>query len=174
MDPTPPSDPWSTGWKPDLSGARLAGIRTAQRGALLAFVAYGLVATAIVVGSGDDRMLLVVGLLVGAPAVMLLGAGLANAALGGRLDAIAVAVAFAVGMPVASVTSLVIGGWVFDGFAAGTIDIAGGVLRRSVSEALAVAPVVALTSAVWVLAVRRWAVTPARPHPPAAVDGSGE
>jgi hypothetical protein len=174
MGPTPPSDPWSAGWKPDPSGARLAAIRTAQRGALLAFVAYAVVATAILVDSGDDRMLLVVGLLVGAPAVMLLGAGLANAALGSRLDAVAVAVAFAVGMPVASVTSLVIGGWVFDGFAAGTIDIAGSVLRRSVSEALAVAPVVALTSALWVLAVRRWAVRPARVDPQEGVDGSAE
>lgn len=164
MGPTRPSDPWSAGWQPDPSGQRLAAIRTARRGMRLAVLAYLLVATAIVAGGAEDRALLAFGLLVGAPAVMLLGAGLANAALGSRVDAVAVGLAFAIGMPVASVTSFVIAGWIIDGFAIVTPDLAGTVLRRGVSEALEAAPVVAIAAALWVVAVRRWGRTQATPR----------
>lgn len=173
MGPTRPSDPWSAGWQPDPSGQRLAGIRTARQGMRLAVLAYLLAAAAIVARGADDRALLAFGLVVGAPAVMLLGAGLANAAMGSRIDAIAVGVAFAVGMPVASVTSFVIAGWIIDGFAIVTPDLAGTVLRRGVSEALAAAPVVALAAALWVVAVRRWGRSEARPARDAPADPSG-
>lgn len=126
----------------------------------LALLAYGLVAIAIVAGANEDRALVAFAMLVGAPGVMLLGAGLTNAASGSRIDAVAVGLAFGIGMPVASVTSFVITGWILDGFALGTPDLAGSVLRRGVSEALAAAPVVAIAAAAWVLAVRRWAPGP--------------
>lgn len=130
-------------------------------------LAYLGVAAVAVAGEATDRPLLGIGLLVGIPAVMLLGAGLASAANGSRIDAAAVAVAFAVGMPVAAVTSLVIAGWILDGFAAGRLDIAGDVLRRGVSEAVQAAPAVALAAIAWVAAVRRWASN-LPPAPPAA------
>jgi hypothetical protein len=141
---------------------------------VLALVAYAVVAGAIVIARGEDRLLLILGLSMGAPAVMLLGAGLANAARGSRVDAVAVGVAFAVGMPVASVASLVIGGWILDGFAAGSSDIAGSMVRRSVSEALAAAPILAATSAGWVSAVRRWSVAAAHDDGSAGAPGSAQ
>lgn len=158
MLPTRPSDPWSAGWQPDPSGQRLAAIRSARRGMRLGVLAYLLVAVAVVVGASEDRPLVAFALLVGAPAAMLLSAGLTDAAMGSRIDAVVVGVAFAFGMPVASVTSFVIAGWILDGFALGTPDLAGTVLRRGVSEAIEAAPVVALAAALWVVAVRRWAV----------------
>jgi hypothetical protein len=129
----------------------------------LAVLAYLLVAVAIVAGASEDRALVAFALLVGAPAVMLLGAGLTNAALGSRIDAVVVGIAFGVGMPVASVTSFVIAAWIVDGFALGTPDLAGTILRRGVSEAIAAAPAVALAATLWVVAVRRWAGEPVRP-----------
>lgn len=126
----------------------------------LAVLAWLLVSVAIVAGAEVDRSLVAFALLVGAPAVMLLGAGLTNAALGSGIDAVVVGVAFAIGMPVASVTSFVIAGWVVDGFALGTPDLAGTILRRGVSEAIEAAPAVGLAAALWVGAVRRWARTP--------------
>ena len=132
----------------------MASIRTARRGSLLALTAYVPVAATVVLGGGSDRSLVAMGLVVGAPAIMLLGAGLAPSALGERIDALVVAIAFAVGMPVAAVTSFVISGWILDGFT-GSSDLAGTVLRRGVTEALAAAPVVALAAGAWVLGVRR-------------------
>lgn len=142
---------------------------------VLALLAYLGVAAAALAGEATDRPLLGIGLLVGVPAVMLLGAGLASAANGSRIDAAAVGVAFAIGMPVAAVTSLVIAGWILDGFAAGRLDIAGDVLRRGVSEAIQAAPAVGLASVAWVAAVRRWAgsIPPAAP-PPGPPTGSVE
>ncbi len=130
---------------------------------LLAYLGVAAVATA---AEAADRPLLGIGLLVGVPAVMLLGAGLASAARGSRIDAAVAAVAFAIGMPVAAVTSLVIAGWILDGFAAGRLDIAGDVLRRGVTEAIQAAPAVGLAAAAWVVAIRRWGGTiPAAPSP---------
>jgi hypothetical protein len=136
----------------------------------LAVLAYLLVAIAVVAGASEDRPLVAFALLVGAPAVMLLGAGLTNAALGSRIDAVVVGLAFGIGMPVASVTSFVIAGWIVDGFALGTPDLAGAVLRRGVSEAIDAAPVVALAAALWVVGVRRWAGEPAVAPPGMAGD----
>ena len=51
-------------------------------------------------------------LAIGSPGVALLGAGLAPAALGSKVDAVAVGLAFALGCPVAAVTSIVIGAFV--------------------------------------------------------------
>ncbi len=69
-------------------------------------------------------------------------------------------VAFAIGGPVAAVTSLVIGALVLGIFLRGGPDLAGPILRAGVSAALGVAPLVALASTVWVVAVRRLARPP--------------
>ena len=129
MGPTRPSDPWSPTWQPDPSGRRLASDPrgAARHGASVCWPISAWLPSPSPVRR-TDRPLLGIGLLVGVPAVMLLGAGLASAANGSRIDAAAVAVAFAIGMPVAAVTSLVIAGWILDGFAAGRLDIAGDVL----------------------------------------------
>ncbi|MFP5343773.1 MAG: hypothetical protein ACLGIJ_12775 [Candidatus Limnocylindria bacterium] len=167
MGPSTPSNPWSPGWRPDPSGGRLAAIRTARRGMVVALAAYAVVAAGVLLDSGPDGTLLAMGLAIGIPAVMLLGAGLATTACGGRIDAVAAALAFAVGMPVAAVTSLVIAGWVLDGFATGSSDLAGTILRRSVTEAVAAAPFVAAAAGLWVAGVRRLAD---RVAPPGSVE----
>jgi hypothetical protein len=56
---------------------------------------------------------------------------------------------------VAAVTSILIGALVVDVFAAPTVDLVGPLLRGGVMAAVGVAPLVALASAAWVLAVRR-------------------
>ncbi len=134
---------------------------------MLGLLAYLGVAAVALAGEGAERVPLGIGLLVGVPAVMLLGAGLASPATGSRIDAVVVGVAFAIGMPVAAVTSLVIAGWILDGFAAGRLDIAGDVLRRGVTEAIQASPAVGLAAVAWVTAVRRWSGTiPVVPSPP--------
>ena len=70
----------------------------------------------------------------------------------------------AIGAPVAAVTSLVIGAFILD--ALGARDVAGGILRASVSTAVSAGPLVALVSALWVLAVRRLHPVPLPPDGP--------
>jgi hypothetical protein len=153
-------NPWSPDWRPDPSGRRLASIRSARRGAWLAGLVYLPVsASVLAVSTLPDRVALVA-LLVGLPAVVLLGAGLTSSALGGRTDAVVTGIAFAIGAPVAAVTSLVIGAFVIGAFVPG-LDAAGPILRGGVLAAIAVAPVVALAAAVWVLLVRWFARPPA-------------
>lgn len=167
MGPSTSSNPWSPGWRPDPSGGRLAAIRTARRGMVVALAAYVVVAAGVLLESGPDATLLALGLAIGIPAVMLLGAGLAATACGERIDAVAAAVAFGIGMPVAAVTSLVIAGWVLDGFATGSSDLAGTILRRSVTEAVGAAPFVAAGAGLWVVILRRLS---GRAAPPASVE----
>ena len=76
-------------------------------------------------------------------------------------------VAFAIGAPVAAVTSLVIGAFVIGVFVPDS-DLAGPILRGGVLAAVAVAPAVAVAAAAWVLAVRRFA------RPPAVVVASSD
>ena len=98
--------------------------------------------------------------LAGLAGVGLLGAGLAPAALGSRIDGVVVGLALALGVPVAAVTSALIGTWVvgsaLDGFDEGG-RLAGQVLRSGVSGAVSLSPLIALASAAWVVVVRRWA-----------------
>lgn len=98
--------------------------------------------------------------LAGLAGVGLLGAGLAPAALGSRIDGAVVGLALALGVPVAAVTSALIGTWLvgsaLDGFDEGG-RLAGQVLRSGVGGALSLSPLIALGSAIWVVAVRRWA-----------------
>jgi hypothetical protein len=161
-----PNNPWSPSWRPDPSGQRLVRIRTARRGALLAAVLFAPVGAAGMAMLPAIEPLLTplasaLAGLAGLAGVALLGAGLAPAAVGSRIDGIAVGVALALGVPVAAVTSALIGtylaGSALDGFDEGG-RLAGQVLRSGVSGAVRLSPLIALASAVWVVVVRRWSV----------------
>src|SRR6185312_336119 len=95
-----PGNPWSPNWRPDPTGRRLAAIRTARRGALLAAILLGGVTTvaAIVAPEAAGRPVTVplAVALMAVPALALLGAGLAPTAVGSRIDAVAVGVAVAI------------------------------------------------------------------------------
>jgi hypothetical protein len=157
-------DPRSPSWRPDPTGRRLATIRLARRGALLAAVLFapiGAVGMAILpaidplVTPGATVRAGIAGL----AGVALLGAGIAPAAIGSRIDGLVVGVALGIGAPVAAVTSALIGtfmaGSALRGFDEGG-RIAGQVLRSGVSGAIALSPLIALASAAWILVVRRW------------------
>jgi hypothetical protein len=158
------ANPWSPNWRPDPSGGRLAAIRIARRGALLAAVLFapvGAVGMALLPAiepllTPEASVLAGLAALAG---VALLGAGLAPAARGARIDGIAVGVALGIGVPVAAVTSALIGtflaGSALHGFEIGA-EVAGQVLRRGVGSAVALSPLIALVSAAWVVIVRRW------------------
>lgn len=158
-----PDNPWSPNWRPDETGERLRMIRAARRGALLAVMAYAPVAwlAATLVPVPSDVAL--AGAAIGVPGVALLGAGLTPSTLGSSLWAWISGLAFAVGAPVASVTSLVIGGFVVDSFIGESARLGGPFLRAAVSAATDVLPAVAVASVLWVLAVRRFSLP--RPGP---------
>lgn len=156
-----PDNPWSPNWRPDPTGSRLLAIRTAGRGALLAVALFIPVASIATVRAGFRADLAIVSVVVGAAGVALLGAGLAPAAVGSRVDAIVVGVAMAIGAPVAAVTSMVIAAVPIGAAFGEGRDLVGMVISGGVLLALAVAPLVAVASALWVIAVRRFA--PRRP-----------
>lgn len=139
-------------------------IRMARRGALLAAVLFapiGAVGMAILPAIDPLGTPLASALagVAGLAGVALLGAGLAPAAVGSRIDGLVVGVALGVGVPVAAVTSALIGtfmaGSLLHGFDEGS-RLAGQVLRGGVGGAIRLAPLIALASAAWVVVVRRW------------------
>ena len=157
-------DPRSPSWRPDPTRRRLAVIRLARRGALLAAVVFapvGAVGMAILppIDPLVSPMASALAGLAGLAGVALLGAGLAPAALGSRIDGAVVGVALALGVPVAAVTSALIGtfiaGSALHGFDEGGL-LAGQVLRGGVSGAVRLAPLIALAATIWVVLVRRW------------------
>ncbi len=157
-----PDNPWSPAWRPDPSGRRLVAIRAARRGALLAGIVY-LPVSALALSIAPlpiSQDLAFTALLMGLPAVALLGAGLGPAAIGGRIDAVVTGIAFAIGAPVAAVTSITIGALLLSAFVADGPDLAGPILRSGVLVAVGAAPLVALGSAAWVVVLRRLS-----PHP---------
>ena len=97
--------------------------------------------------------------LAGLAGVALLGSGLAPAAAGSRIDGVAVGAALAIGVPVAAVTSALIGtfivGSALHGFDEGGL-LAGEVLRGGVGGAVRLSPLICLASGIWVVVVRRW------------------
>ncbi len=139
-----PANPWSPNWRPDPSGRRLASIRIAHRGGLLAAVLFAPVgAVGMASAPAIDPLL-------STPASVLAGiAGLAGVGaarrgpragrLGSRIDGVAVGVALGIGAPVAAVTSAIIGtflaGSALHGFDEGG-RLAGQVLRSGVAEPL--------------------------------------
>ncbi len=161
--------PWDPNWRPDPTGRRLVAIRAARRGALAAGVIFGsleVVATvvSVPVDSAQPANSPMVGLmyaLFSLPALALLGAGLTSAALGTPPAAASAGLAMAVGVPVAAVTSAMIGAFILAGLAGtsvGQIDgaeVAGVLLRAGVTAAVRISPLIAIGSVVWVLLVRR-------------------
>jgi hypothetical protein len=158
--------PWDPNWRPDPTGRRLIAIRSARRGALAAAVIFGaleVVATdaALPASTGSPDWSIGIGFLVALfslPALALLGAGLTSAALGSRSSAVSAGLAMGVGVPVAAVTSAMIGVFILvnavRGAGVGT-DAAGLLLRTGVMAAVGISPLIALASVGWVLLVRR-------------------
>jgi hypothetical protein len=161
--------PWDPNWRPDPTGRRLVAIRAARRGALAAAVIFGsLEVVATVVSMPGDSPLSgassTVGLLLALfslPALALLGAGLTSAALGTPPTAASAGLAMAVGVPVAAVTSAMIGAFILVGLAGTSMghadgaEVAGVLLRAGVTAAVRISPLIAIASVVWVLLVRR-------------------
>ncbi|MDO8483567.1 MAG: hypothetical protein Q7S35_01335 [Candidatus Limnocylindrales bacterium] len=159
-------DPRSPSWRPDPSGQRLAMIWMARRAALLAAVLFapvGAVGMAMLpaIDPLETPIASALAGLAGMAGVALLGAGLAPAAVGSRIDGLVVGLALGIGVPVAAVTSALIGtfmaGSMLHGFDEGA-RLAGQVLRGGVGGAVRLAPLIALVSMVWVVVVRRWGI----------------
>ena len=172
-----PSNPWSANWQPDPSGGRLLRIRAARRGALLAAAIYlpiAVVAAAFATSPLDalppalTTPVAMIALGSGLFGIALLGAGLAPAALGSKIDAFVVGVALAIGGPVAATASFIIWGWLFDSWVdswyGAQIDVATPFLRTGVIAAVQVAPLVAIGAAAWVVILRR--ISAPLPLPP--------
>ena len=146
--------PWDPNWRPDPTGRRLVAIRAARRGALAAGVIFGsleVVATVVStpIASAPSAGSLMLGLmyaLFSLPALALLGAGLTSAALGTPPTAASAGLAMGVGVPVAAVSSAMIGAFVLvslGGAASGQMDgadIAGVLLRMGVTAAVQISP----------------------------------
>lgn len=169
--------PWSPDWRPDLTGRRLIAIRAARRGALIAAPLFGVaVAIAVLLAPGVDavRQDLRIGFAIivatgSVPGLALLGAVLTPSVLDDRLTAAVAGVAMGIAAPTAAAFSAMIGVFIAVGLASGVgpgFDLAGQTLETGVEAALGVAPLIAAVSAVWVVAVRRWA-----PRPPADPEG---
>ena len=161
-----PANPWSPNWRPDPSGRRLIAIRSSRRGALWAGVLlWPLVLLAAFTTPGamdlpDVRQILLVASL-SWPGLALLGAGLAPAAVGSRVDAVVAGVALGIGAPVAAITSTLIGGAIAAPLYSGNASIGealGLTIRLGVLGAIRFAPLVALAVVVWLLAVRRFQI----------------
>ena len=152
-----PNNPWSPDWRPDESGARLRRIYVARRGAAVAgllWIPVALVAARQATLPPDIGLLMVA---VGSAGVALLGAGLAPAAVGSRIDAVVVGFAMALGAPIAAVISLLIAGAIIDALAASIDDLVIDILRSSIRAGVSVAPLVLLAVGSWVAVVRRYA-----------------
>jgi hypothetical protein len=158
--------PWSPNWRPDPSGRRLAGIRAARRGAALAAGIFGALVLVAVLRAPEDTPSLpspnVMGALAVAafsvPGLALLGAGLTASALGSRASAATAGLAMGVGVPVAAVTSAMIGAFVLTGVGFSPEQApmtAGQILRGGVTAAVWISPLIVLGSVAWVVLVRR-------------------
>lgn len=158
--------PWDPNWRPDPTGRRLLAIRAARRGALASAVVFGgleVVATVVAppvaaLTPGANLLAGVMLALFSLPGLALLGAGLTSAARGSRSSAVSAGLAMVVGVPVAAVTSAMIGAFVLVGFVSDVSrggDVAGTLLRAGVTAAVRISPLIALASVAWVLVVRR-------------------
>jgi hypothetical protein len=152
-----PNDPWSPQWRPDEQRERLRRIHVVRRGALLAGALWVPVSLVAAWQSDVPLQLTVIVVVVGTAGIALLGAGLANGALGSRIDAAIAGVALGIGAPVAAVASMVIAGFLFDSLYGESRDLAGTVLRGGVIAAVRVIPLVAWAAIAWVIGVRRFA-----------------
>jgi Zn-dependent protease with chaperone function len=171
-----PDNPWSPSWRPDASGTRLRTIRLARHGGLFAGLLYVPVAVVAILTTGVRVDLALVAIVVGSAGVALLGAGLAPAAIGSRVDAVVTGLAFALGAPVAAVMSMFITALIVGAVASVLdrppvdFDPAGTILRAGVQAAIGVVPLVAIAAIAWVALVRRSAAAVA----PALQASAGE
>jgi len=163
-----PANPWSPNWRPDPTGRRLVAIRSSRRGALWAGILLWplvLLATLTTPGAMDQanirQMVLVAAF--SWPGLALLGAGLAPAALGSRIDAVVAGVALGIGAPIAAITSILIGVAIIalvSSTGAGTGEALGTTIRLGVLGAIRFAPLVAIAVTVWLFVVRLRQVRP--------------
>ena len=158
-----PANPWSPNWRPDPTGRRLVAIRSSRRGALWAGVLlWPLVLLAALTTPGamdlpDFRQIVLVAAL-SWPGLALLGAGLAPAALGSRIDAVVAGIALGIGAPIAAITSTLIGVaiiYLLYGTSASAGEALGTMIRLGVLGAMRLAPLVAGAVAIWLYVIRR-------------------
>ncbi len=163
-----PANPWSPSWRPDPTGRRLASIRTSRRGALLAgvllwpVVLLATITTPGALDAADVRQVVLVAAL-SWPGLALLGAGLAPAALGSRIDATMTGIALAIGTPIAAITSILIGVAIITSVSstgAGVGEALGMTIRLGVLGAMRWAPVLIVIVIVWLVAVRQGRIRP--------------
>jgi len=157
-----PANPWSPNWRPDPTGRRVLAIRASRHGAFLAAVLlWPLVLLATLTSPGWPDSTTDKGIALAAltwPGLALLGAGLAPAVVGSRIDAVVAGIALGIGAPVAAVTSIAIGLVILVGLASSggrAGEAAGLVIRLGVQGAGRWAPLVAIAAIVWVVTVRR-------------------
>jgi hypothetical protein len=167
-----PANPWSPNWQPDPTGHRAVAIRSSRRGALWAgLLLWPLVLLASFTTPGvfdranDPRQIVLIAAL-SWPGLALLGAGLAPAALGSRIDAVVAGVALGIGAPIAAIMSTMISvaivvGLLSQDLGVGVGEAIGTTIRLGVLGAVRFAPLVVAAVVVWVLAVRRLQVRPA-------------
>jgi hypothetical protein len=157
-----PANPWSPNWRPDPTGRRLIAIRSSRRGALWAGVLLWplvLLAALTTPGAADLPDVRVIVLLASLswPGLALLGAGLAPAVLGSRVDAVVAGIALGIGAPVAAITSTLIGVAILAprySADASVGEALGLTIQLGVLGALRLAPLVALAVTIWILIVR--------------------
>jgi hypothetical protein len=162
-----PANPWSPNWRPDPTGRRLIAIRSSRRGAFWAgLLLWPLVLLAAFTTPGaadlpDVRPVVLIAALAW-PGLALLGAGLAPAVLGSRVDAVVAGIALGIGAPVAAITSTLIGAAIFVAIAPPKYDMdtsvgeaIGLTIRLGVLGAIRIAPLVAIAVTIWILVVRQ-------------------
>ncbi len=157
-----PANPWSPNWRPDPTGRRAIAIRSSRRGALLAGVLLWplvLLATLTTPGAleADVRQVVLVAAL-SWPGLALLGAGLAPAALGSRIDATVAGIALGIGAPIAAITSALIGVAIIASISstgAGVGEALGMTIRLGVLGALRWSPLLVVVVVVWLVVVRQ-------------------
>ncbi|MBA3234813.1 MAG: hypothetical protein H0T59_02320 [Chloroflexi bacterium] len=158
--------PWDPNWRPDPTGQRLIAIRASRRGAITSAVLFGGLEFVSVMAAPppiaavprDELLVALVITLFSIPALALLGAALTSAALGSRASAASAGLAIGVGVPVAAVASVMIGGFIVGGIAGGFergADVAGDVLTTGVTAAVRISPLIAIAATGWAIVVRR-------------------
>jgi hypothetical protein len=139
-------------------------IRSSRRGALWAGVLLwpltllATLTTPGVLDQPDLRPVILIAVLAW-PGLALLGAGLAPATLGSRVDAVAAGLALAIGAPIAAILSTLISVTIVVGLLSPELDM--GVGGLGVLGAVRLAPLVAAAVVVWVFAVRQVELRPA-------------
>jgi hypothetical protein len=161
-----PANPWSPNWRPDPTGRRLIAIRSSRRGAFWAgLLLWPLVLLAafttpsVLDRAADPRQIALIAAL-SWPGLALLGAGLAPAALGSRIDAVVAGVALGIGAPIAAIASTMISvaivvGLLSHDLGVGVGEALGLTIQLGVLGATRLAPLVAIAVTIWIVIVRQ-------------------